>query len=108
MQREEIEQAFNVMKNELENDKSYLGNDNSLRGYFFISFLSIYLYYSIFVLIRAADLTCKMSVKDVLLKFSKLYRIVRSNKETVSEIPSSVEKMDKMHGINIFPKRLLS
>ncbi len=81
-QREEIEQAFDAMKNELENDKSYLSDEDSLRGYFFISFLSLYLYYSIFVLIRAADLTNKLSVKDVLLKFSKVYKIVRGNRET--------------------------
>ena len=40
-QREEIEQVFYAMKNELENDKSYLGDDDSLRGYFFVSFLSL-------------------------------------------------------------------
>ena len=107
-QREEIEQAFDAMKNELENDKSYLSDEDSLRGYFFISFLSLYLYYSIFVLIRAADLTNKLSVKDVLLKFSKVYKIVRGKRETLSEIPSSVEKIDKMLGTNIFPKRLRS
>ena len=107
-QREEIEQAFDAMKNELENDKTYLSNEDSLRGYFFVSFLSLYLYYSIFVLIRAADLTNKLSVKDVLLKFSKVYRTVRGMKETLSEIPSSVEKIDVMLGTNIFPKRLRS
>ena len=107
-QREEVEQAFDAMKNELENDKSYLSDDDSLRGYFFISFLSLYLYYSIFVLIRAADLTNKLLVKDVLLKFSKVYRIVRGNRETLSEIPSSVEKIDVMLGTNIFPKKLRS
>ena len=70
--------------------------------------VSLYLYYSIFVLIRAADLTNKLSVKDVLLKFSKVYKIVRGKRETLSEIPSSVEKIDKMLGTNIFPKRLRS
>ena len=107
-QREEIEQAFDAMKNELENDKSYLSDDDSLRGYFFVSFLSLYLYYSIFVLIRAADLTNKLSVKDVLLKFSKVYKIVGEKKESLSEIPSSVEKIDRLLGTNIFPKRLWS
>jgi transposase len=107
-QREEIEQAFDAMKNELENDKSYLGDDDSIRGYFFVSFLSLYLYYSIFVLIRAADLTNKLSVKDVLLKFSKVYRIVRGKKETLSEIPSGVEKIDESLGTHIFPKILRS
>ena len=107
-QREEIEQAFDAMKNELENDKSYLSDDDSLRGYFFVSFLSLYLYYSIFVLIRAADLTNKLSVKDVLLKFSKVYKIVGGKKETLSEIPSGVEKIDELLVTNIFPKRLRS
>ena len=107
-QREEIEQAFDAMKNELENDKSYLSDDDSLRGYFFVSFLSLYLYYSIFVLIRAADLTNKLSVKDVLLKFSKVYKIVGEKKESLSQIPSSVEKIDRLLGTNIFPKRLRS
>ena len=107
-QREEIEQAFDAMKNELENDKSYLGDDDSLRGYFFISFLSLYLYYSIFVLIRAADLTGRLSVKEVLLKFSTVYKIIRGKKEILSEIPSSVEKIDQTLGTNIFPKKLRS
>ena len=96
------------MKNELENDKSYLNDDDSLREYFFVSFLSLYLYYSIFVLIRAADLTNKLSVKDALLKFSKVYKIVREKKESLSEIPSSVEKIDRLLGTNIFPKKLWS
>jgi len=69
----------------------------------FVSFLSLYLYYSIFVLIRAADLTSKLSVKDVLLYFSKVYRIVSEKIETLSEIPSSVEKIDSTIGTNIFP-----
>jgi transposase len=107
-QREEVEQAFDAMKNELENDKSYLSDNDSLRGYFFISFLSLYLYYSIFVLIRAADLTSKLSVKDVLLKFSKVYKIVRENKEILSEIPSGVGKIDDRLGTSIFPKKLRS
>ena len=107
-QREEIEQAFDAMKNELENDKSYLNDDDSLRGYFFVSFLSLYMYYSIFVLIGAADLANKLSVKDVLLKFSKVYKIVRGKKESLREIPSGVEKIDRLLGTNIFPKRLRS
>ena len=105
-QREEIEQTFDAMKNELENDKSCMSDDDSLRGYFFVSFLSLYIYYSIFVLIRAADLTGKLSVKDVLPKFSRVYKIVSEKKVSLSEIPSSVEKIDRLLGTNIFPKRL--
>ena len=103
-QREEIEQAFDAMKNEMENDRSYLRDDESLRGYFFISFLSLYMYYTIFVLIRAADLTSKYSVKDVLLRFSRVYRITGERKEYNSEVPASLENLDKKLGTNLFPK----
>ena len=41
---EDVEQAFDFMKNELENDKSYLSNDDTVRGYFFLS-----LYLSTFI-----------------------------------------------------------
>ena len=55
------------------------------------------------MLIRAADLTNKLLVKDVLLKFSKVYKIIREKKETLSEILSGVEKIDRLLGTNIFP-----
>ena len=103
-QREEIEQAFDAMKNELENDKTYLRDDDSIRGYFFISFLSLYLYYAIFVLIRAADLTDKISVKDALLRFSRVYEIIDDRKTIMSEIPASSKKLDEQLGTHVFPK----
>ncbi len=64
------------------------------------------MYYSIFVLIRTADFTSKLSVKYVLLKFSRVYKTVSEKKESLSEIPSSVEKIDMLLGTNIFLKRL--
>ena len=44
----------------------------------------------------------------IVLKFSKVYKIVGEKKESLSEIPSSVEKIDRLLGTNIFPKRLRS
>ena len=105
-QREEIEQAFDAMKNELENDKSYLSDDYALRGYFLISFISLYLYYSIFNLIRSSGLTNRLSVNDVLLRFSRVYMIIDGRRELLSELPASVEKLDSLLGTNIFPKKL--
>ena len=73
--------------------------------YFFASFLSLYLNYSIFVLIRAADLTDKISVKDALLKFSRVYTIMGGKKSTMSEIPASSANPDERLGINVFHKK---
>ena len=65
-QKDEIEQAIDALKNELEKDKSYLSDGDSMRGYFFVSFLSLYLYYSIFMLIRGADPKHKLSMNELL------------------------------------------
>ncbi|MDG6935686.1 MAG: transposase [Nitrososphaerota archaeon] len=105
-QREEVEQAFDAMKNELENAKSYLSDDYALRGYFFISFVSLYLYYAIFNLVRKAGLTFRLSVNDALLRFSRSYMIVDGKREILSELPASVEKLDSQLGTNIFPKKV--
>ena len=45
--RGEVEVAFYSMKNELENDKSYLHKTDGIRGYFFISFILLYIYFSV-------------------------------------------------------------
>jgi hypothetical protein len=47
-------------------------------------------------------------MKDVFLKSQTQYKAVRGSRETLSEIPSSVEKIDRMLGTNIFPKKLRS
>jgi transposase len=43
-EREEIEQAFDFMKNDLEADKTYLGRDDAVRGYFVVVLLAMRLY----------------------------------------------------------------
>ncbi len=98
-QREEIEQAFDAMKNELENDKTYLRDDDSVRGYFFISFISLYIYYSIFVLIRAANLTDKVLVRDALLRFSRVYEIIDDRRVVMPGIPASSRKLENSSGL---------
>ena len=106
--RENIEVAFDALKNELENDKTYLDDDDAVRGYFFISFISLYLYYKILNLLRKAKLVDKVSVNEVLLELSKVYEIHLGEKRKLSEIPNKVEKLAESLGVDIFPKKLRS
>lgn len=106
--RENIEVAFDALKNELENDKTYLDNDDAVRGYFFISFLSLYLYYKILNLLRKAKLVDKVSVNEVLLELSKVYEIHLGEKRKLSEIPDKVMKLAESLELNIFPTKLRS
>ncbi|MEM4090951.1 MAG: IS1634 family transposase, partial [Thermoplasmatales archaeon] len=57
--REDVEQSFDAMKNELEEDKTYLQDDESIWGYFFITFLSLYQHYRVLSLIRSNDLVVR-------------------------------------------------
>ncbi|MEM4090002.1 MAG: hypothetical protein QXQ46_04510 [Thermoplasmatales archaeon] len=50
--REEAEQAFDAVKNELENDKAYMHTAEGIRGYFFISFISLYMHFIILETLR--------------------------------------------------------
>jgi len=106
--RENIEVAFDALKNELENDKTYLDDDDAVRGYFFISFLSLYLYYKILNLLRKAKLVEKVSVNEVLLELSKVYEIHLGDKRKLSEIPNKVMKLAESLDMDIFPKKLRS
>ena len=107
--REEIEVAFDAMKNEMENDKSYLSDDDALRGYFFISFISLYLYFRLLGMLRQHDLVGKVSVQELLFEFSKVYQVYYSDgKKRLSEIPAKVEKLEKTLGLKLFPKELRS
>lgn len=102
--RENIEAAFDALKNELENDKTHLQDDETLRGYFFASFLSLYLYYKTLNKLKEKKLTHKISVNDLLHELSKTYQIQIDKKTKLSEIPKKTEELTKTLDMNIFPK----
>lgn len=104
-EKEAVELAFDAMKNELENDKSYLGDDDAVRGYFFVSFLSLYLYFRVLEYIRSAGLTSKVSVDELLFLLSKVY-VVRygDGRERFTEVPAKVERLVEKLGLkNVLP-----
>ncbi len=105
-EREEVEQVFDTMKNTLEYDKMYLQDTYSLRGYFFISFISLYSYYSIVQLLKKNNVYPKISVKEVLLELSKIYAIKNSARRYLSEIPEKPKKIADILGVKLYPKIL--
>ena len=108
-QREEIETAFDAMKNEMENDKTYLSDDDAVRGYFFISFISLYLYYCLLEILRKNDLVGKISVNDLLFELSKVYLVQHEDgKQKLSEIPKKVLELERIFDFDLFPKVLRS
>jgi len=94
MSREEIEQAFDYMKNDLEADRSYLGNDLAVRGYFVVVFLAMRIYFKILQRLHERDLVGKVSVREVLYLLSKMQMIVEpSGKEYLCALPKKTEEI---------------
>jgi len=87
-QREYVEYAFNVYKNDLEADRLYLRDDHMLFTYMFLNLLSLYLHFQILNIIDG-----KYSVRDVLLILSRIrmYRMERS--EIMSERPKKAKDL---------------
>ncbi|MEM0174296.1 MAG: hypothetical protein QXI16_07310 [Sulfolobaceae archaeon] len=101
--REEGKQAFDAMKNELENDKAYLHKTDGIRGYFFIFFISLYIYFGILETLKSKGMAHKISIKEVLFEFSKIYVIANSAKRSVSEIPGKSQKIADAFGLKLYP-----
>ena len=83
-----VEYAFNVYKNDLEADRSYLRDDHMLFTYMFLNLLSLYLHFQILNMIDG-----KYSVRDVLLILSgiRMYRMEKG--EIMSEIPKKAKDL---------------
>lgn len=107
-EKEDVEQAFDAMKNELENDKCYLGDSDAVRGYFFVSFLSLYLYFRVLEKIRVGGLVGELSVEELLFLLSKVYIVKHADgKERLTEIPKKVETLiAKLALENVLPQKL--
>ncbi len=87
-QHEYVEYAFNVFKNDLEANRSYIRDDHMLFTYMFLNLLSLYLHFQILNMIDG-----KYSVRDVLLILSriKIYRMEKG--EIISEIPKKAREL---------------
>lgn len=100
--REDIELAFDALKNTLDSDKTYMQTTEGVRGYFFVSFLAMRIYFSILKRLREKSLTSRISVEEVLFELSKVEMIVeKSSREYLAKIPKQARKM-----LSLFPEAL--
>ncbi len=68
-----------------------------------------FVYFRILDILRQKNLIGKMSPNEVLFELSKVYLIYYSDGEKrLSEIPAKAEKIERILGLNLFPKTLRS
>jgi transposase len=97
--RDQIEKLFDVLQNMLDVDRPYVRREETFRGYLFASFIGLIAYYLILSMLKKADINDKVSVSDLLLELSKIYRIELGRKEILSERSKRVRKLMKTLGI---------
>lgn len=86
--REDVELAFDALKNTLDSGKTYSRGEESVRGFFLVSFLAMRVYFKILRRLRERKLTNKISVEEVVFELSKVERIVeRNGREYYATIP---------------------
>ncbi|MGC8505817.1 MAG: IS1634 family transposase, partial [Thermoplasmata archaeon] len=82
------EYAFNVYKNDLEVDRSYLRDDGMIFVYMFLNLLSLYLHFQILNMIGG-----KYSVRDVLLILSRIKVYNLGKQEVLGEVPKKAREL---------------
>lgn len=108
--RNDVEEAFDVFKNLLQADTPYLRDDDTLRGYVFVSFISLIAYYRILKLLKNRKINGRISVKDALLQLSKIYLTDVGERTIMVEIPKKVRELAETLGLKpeLFPKKVPS
>lgn len=100
--REDVELAFDTMKNHMDADKTYMQSAEATRGYFFITFLAMRVYFSILKRLREKGLTNKISVDEVMFELSKVMLIQEKNgRKYFAQIPKRAHRI-----LSLFPEAL--
>jgi len=99
--RSSVEQMFDVFKNLLEADRTYMQNEESLEGWNFINTIALQWYYKIYQILLRKKLLSRYSVHDVLLHLSEIRKVKINNKWKIAEIDKKTEKLLDKLNINI-------
>ena len=99
--RPEIETMFDVFKNVLEADRTYMRDDHQMEGWMFINFLALVFYYRLYHLLSDHDLLKKYSPKDVLLHLSRVKKLQVNDKWITSEVPKKTRLINEKLNIHI-------
>lgn len=96
--RNDIEVAFDTLKNLLEADSSYMQNEQALEAWAFINHISMILLYKIYTLLKKNDKLSNFSVTEILEHLKYIFMIRIKDEWKLSEISKKTMKI--MDSIN--------
>jgi transposase len=97
--RMEVETVFDMYKNLLQADRSYMQSDSSFEAWVFINHLASMMYYKIVNIIKSKNKLGTISPKDLLARLARISKLLIGTEWINSEIPRSSSTMLKTLGI---------
>ena len=88
-----VEQMFDVFKNLLEADRTYMHNDKAMESWMFINFLSLLFYYRLYNLLLEKELLKKYAVNDLLVFANPIRKVNIRGVWFTSEYPAKISKI---------------
>jgi len=92
-ERDRIEKMFDSMKNELNGLPLRAHKTNTLKGYFFIYFISLIVQYHLLEKIKKSDIDSKYSTSEIFFELQKLKKIIWFGKQSIINELSKTQKM---------------
>lgn len=99
--RMEVERMFDVLKNTLNADSTYMRSSDSLETWLLINHIALLLYYRIFVLLKDHKLLKTLSPKDLLVRLTRIYKLSISGEWITSEITSKTISILSKLGLTV-------
>jgi transposase len=99
--RVNIELMFDGMKNVLDNDKTYMHNEEALQGWMFINHIALQWYYKMYVLLKESKEIKKHSINDLLIHLKEVRKVKINDNWILEPITSNTEKLFHKLGLHI-------
>lgn len=99
--RMQIESVFDVYKNLLDADRSYMQSDESFEAWVFINHIALLMYYRILNLLKKHELINSTSPQELLLKLAHVNKVKINEKWVTAEINSKSAALFKKLNITV-------
>ena len=91
--RLEVESMFDVLKNTLHADRTYMQSSQSFEAWLLINHIALLLYYKIYMLLKENNLLKSTTPQDLLLRLSRIYKLKINDEWITSEITAKTSSM---------------
>ncbi len=91
--RVDIEQAYDMLKNTIHADRTYVRDDYQMQGWMFVNFIALMLHYRIYNILRKRDMLKHYSPKDVIELLERIRILKIGGEWKYSEIPKKSRKI---------------